>query len=156
MRTAATAPTNRLYRNNRDGTFTDVTLKAGLTRTGWGQGCCVGDYNNDGLPDIFVTAVGQSRLFRNRGDGTFQDVTEASGLGKRQAFSTSALWVDYDRDGRLDLFVSRYVHVDLDNLPEFGKGTGKGEGRGATFTVRLPRHRPASAKRRDPAEAPAY
>lgn len=99
----------RLYHNNGDGTFTDVTAHSGLDVEMYGMGVAVGDYNNDGLPDILITCVGQNRLFRNTGRGTFVDVTSASGLGKREAFSTSALWFDYDRDGRLDLFVCNYV-----------------------------------------------
>jgi enediyne biosynthesis protein E4 len=101
--------TLRLYRNNRNGTFTDVTTHAGLDVEMYGMGVAVGDYDNDGFPDILVTCVGQNRLFHNTGKGTFLDVTNSSGLGKRQAFSTSALWFDYDRDGRLDLFVCNYV-----------------------------------------------
>jgi len=101
--------TLRLYKNNRNGTFTDVTKAAGLDIEMYGMGIAVGDYNNDGFPDILVTCVGQSRLFRNTGKGTFLDVTRASGLSGRQAFSTSALWFDYDRDGLLDLFVCNYV-----------------------------------------------
>jgi hypothetical protein len=101
--------TLRLYKNNRNGTFTDVTKASGLDVEMYGMGVAVGDYNNDGFPDIFVTCVGQNRLFRNTGKGTFVDVTRASGLSIRQAFSTSALWFDYDRDGLLDLFVCNYV-----------------------------------------------
>jgi hypothetical protein len=101
--------TLRLYRNNRDGTFTDVTRGAGLDVEMQGMGVAVGDYNNDGFPDILITCVGQNRLFRNTGRGTFIDVTRSSGLGGRQAFSTSALWFDYDRDGLLDLLVCNYV-----------------------------------------------
>ena len=101
--------TLRLYKNNRNGTFTDVTKPAGLDIEMYGMGVAVGDYNNDGFPDIFITCVGQNRLFRNTGKGTFLDVTRASGLSARQAFSTSALWFDYDRDGLLDLFVCNYV-----------------------------------------------
>jgi hypothetical protein len=101
--------TLRLYRNNGNGTFTDVTARAGLDVEMYGMGVAVGDYNNDGFPDILITCVGQNRLFRNTGKGTFVDVTSASGLGKREAFSTSALWFDYDRDGLLDLFVCNYV-----------------------------------------------
>jgi hypothetical protein len=99
----------RLYRNNRDGTFTDVTQRAGLDLEMYGMGVAVGDYNNDGFPDILVTCVGQNRLFHNTGKGTFVDVTRSSGLGGRLSFSTSALWFDYDRDGFLDLFVCNYV-----------------------------------------------
>jgi hypothetical protein len=101
--------TLRLYRNNRDGTFTDVTHRAGLDVEMYGMGVAVGDYNNDGFPDILVTCVGQNHLFRNTGKGTFTDVTHSSGLDNRLAFSTSALWFDYDRDGLLDLFVCNYV-----------------------------------------------
>ena len=98
-----------LYRNNRNGTFTDVTKAAGLDIEMYGMGVAVGDYDNDGYPDILVTCVGQNVLFKNTGKGTFRDVTKASGLGGRQAFSTSALWFDFDRDGLLDLFVCNYV-----------------------------------------------
>jgi hypothetical protein len=101
--------TLKLYRNNRDGTFLDVTRKTGLDLEMYGMGVAVGDYNNDGFPDILITCVGQNRLFKNTGNGTFVDVTQASGLGGRQALSTSALWFDFDRDGLLDLFVCNYV-----------------------------------------------
>ena len=101
--------TLRLYHNNGNGTFTDVTQHAGLDVELYGMGVAVGDYNNDGFPDILITCVGQNRLFRNTGKGTFIDVTTAAGLGKREGFSTSALWFDYDRDGLLDLFVCNYV-----------------------------------------------
>jgi enediyne biosynthesis protein E4 len=101
--------TLRLYRNNRNGTFTDVTRAAGLDVEMYGMGVAVGDFNNDGFPDVLVTCVGQNRLFRNTGKGSFVDVTRASGLGGREAFSTSAMWVDIDRDGFLDLFVCNYV-----------------------------------------------
>ncbi len=101
--------TLRLYHNNRNGTFTDVTARAGLDVEMYGMGVAVGDYDNDGFPDILITCVGQNRLFHNTGKGTFVDVTGASGLGKRLGFSTSALWFDYDRDGLLDLFVCNYV-----------------------------------------------
>jgi len=101
--------TLRLYHNNGNGTFTDVTQRAGLDVELYGMGVAVGDYNNDGFPDILITCVGQNRLFRNTGKGTFVDVTNAAGLGKREGFSTSALWFDYDRDGLLDLFVCNYV-----------------------------------------------
>jgi enediyne biosynthesis protein E4 len=101
--------TPRLYRNNRNGTFADVTKSAGLDIEMYGMGVAVGDYNNDGFPDILITCVGQNRLFRNTGKGTFVDMTQKSGLQGRQAFSTSAIWFDYDRDGLLDLFVCNYV-----------------------------------------------
>src|ERR1039458_1481338 len=99
----------KLYRNNRNGTFSGVTDRAGLAVEMYGMGVAVADYNNDGFPDILITAVGQNRLFQNTGKGHFVDVTEKSGLGGRSAFSTSALWFDYDRDGLLDLFVCNYV-----------------------------------------------
>jgi enediyne biosynthesis protein E4 len=98
-----------LYRNNRNGTFTDVTERAGLGVQMYGMGVTIADYNNDGFPDILITAVGQNRLFRNSGKGHFVDVTEKAGLGGRSAFSTSAMWFDFDRDGLLDLFVCNYV-----------------------------------------------
>jgi enediyne biosynthesis protein E4 len=101
--------TLRLYRNNRDGTFTDVTRRAGLDVEIYGMGVAVGDWNNDGFQDLLVTCVGQNRLFRNTGKGTFVDVTRTSGLGGRTAFSTSALWFDFNRDGLLDLFICNYV-----------------------------------------------
>jgi hypothetical protein len=101
--------TLRLYHNNGNGSFTDVTARAGLDVEMYGMGVAVGDYNNDGFPDILITCVGQNRLFRNTGKGTFVDVTAGSGLGKREGFSTSALWFDFDRDGLLDLFVCNYV-----------------------------------------------
>jgi enediyne biosynthesis protein E4 len=101
--------TLQLYHNNGNGTFTDVTSRAGLDVEMYGMGVAVGDYNRDGFPDILITCVGQNRLFRNTGRGTFVDVTNSSGLGKREGFSTSALWFDYDRDGLLDLFVCNYV-----------------------------------------------
>ena len=105
-----TRSTLKLYKNNRNGTFSDVTRAAGLDIELYGMGVAVGDYNNDGFPDILITCVGQNRLFLNTGKGTFRDVTKSSGLGNRMAFSTSALWFDYDRDGHLDLFVCNYVN----------------------------------------------
>ncbi len=107
--------TLKLYRNNRNGTFSDVTRSAGLDVEMYGMGIAVGDYDNDGYPDILVTCVGQNILFKNTGKGTFRDVTKANGLGGRQAFSTSALWFDFDRDGLLDLFVCNYVKWSPDH-----------------------------------------
>jgi hypothetical protein len=101
--------TLKLYRNNRNGTFTDVTKSAGLDVELYGMGVAIADYDNDGFPDIFISCVGQSRLFHNTGKGSFIDVTPKSGLLNKQGFSTSALWFDYDRDGLLDLFVCNYV-----------------------------------------------
>jgi hypothetical protein len=103
-------PTNHLYRNNRNGTFTDVTEKAGLVRHGWGQGVCVGDYDNDGNLDLFVTYFGRNVLYRNNGNGTFTDVTRESGLLQaEERWNTGAAFLDFNRDGHLDLFVSNYV-----------------------------------------------
>jgi hypothetical protein len=101
--------TPKLYHNNHDGTFTDVTRKAGLAVPMFGMGVAVGDYDNDGFDDIFITALGQSHLFHNNGNGTFSEVTKAAGLWGPNEFSTSAAWVDYDRDGKLDLVVANYV-----------------------------------------------
>ena len=119
------APTgsNRLYHNNRDGTFTDVTEKAGLLHHGWHCGVCVADYNNDGFDDLFITGWGVDLLYRNNGDGTFTDVTRSAGLlvaGKQ--WGTGCSWVDYDRDGKLDLFVSHYLDFDFSTAPKPGSG----------------------------------
>lgn len=101
--------TPKLYHNNHDGTFTDVTRKSGLGISLFGLGVAIGDYDNDGFEDVFITALGQSHLFRNNGNGTFKDVTLTAGLWGPNEFSTSAAWVDYDRDGKLDLVISNYV-----------------------------------------------
>jgi len=109
-----------LYHNNGDGTFTDVTDKSGLGDVGWGMGVAVGDYNNDGFDDLYVTCLGGNHLFKNNGNGTFSDVTKAAGVADGR-WSTGAAFVDYDHDGNLDLFVANYVEYDLNHLPEFGK-----------------------------------
>ena len=112
----AQQPANKLFHNNRDGTFTDVTAKAGLTRSGWGQGVCVGDYDNDGFDDLFVTYWGEDLLFHNNGDGTFTEVgRKANVAGDVSRWSTGCAFVDYDRDGKLDLFVTHYVNFSLQN-----------------------------------------
>lgn len=113
---------NRLYKNNRDGTFIDVTEKAGLFRTGYMYGVTVGDYNNDGYEDLFITGFGQNILYRNNGDGTFTDVTRESGLlNPSPRFGSGCAFVDYDRDGRLDLFVSNYLLFDEKRIPRPGQ-----------------------------------
>jgi hypothetical protein len=119
---AGKAPTSHLYHNNRDGTFTDVTKKAGLAHAGWGQGVCVGDYDNDGFEDLYITYYGKNVLYHNNGDGTFTDVSEqahVSGGGK--AWGTGCAFVDYDRDGHLDLMVANYVDFDLSTAPAPGE-----------------------------------
>jgi hypothetical protein len=118
---AQSGPSNRLYRNNRDGTFTDVTLKAGLAFEGWSSAVTVGDYNNDGYEDIFLTCYGHNILYRNNGNGTFTDVTRAAGLWQdRIRYGSGCTWVDYDRDGHLDLFVATYLDTTLERLPKPG------------------------------------
>ena len=111
--------TNRLYKNNRDGTFTDVTEKAGLRAAGWANAVCVADYDNDGFDDIFCTYFGQNRLYRNNGDGTFTDVTRQAGLWQEgpPRWGAGCAFVDYDRDGHLDLFISNYIRFDLHQAP---------------------------------------
>ena len=114
------SPTNFLFHNNRDGSFTDVTAKAGLIRSGWGQGCCVGDYDNDGYDDLVVTYWGGIALYHNNGDGTFTDVTQTAGLVQKAPiprWNTGCCFVDYDRDGYLDLFVANYVNFDPQAAP---------------------------------------
>ncbi len=114
-------PSNHLYRNNRDGTFTDVTEKAGLAHHGWGQGVCVGDYDNDGFDDLFVTYWGHNVLYHNNGDGTFTDVSRKAGAaGASERWGTGCAFLDYDRDGRLDLFVSNYIVFDPKTEPDPG------------------------------------
>ncbi|HEY4683455.1 MAG TPA: CRTAC1 family protein [Candidatus Acidoferrales bacterium] len=115
-----TSPTSKLYHNNRDGTFADVTPRAGLTHRGWGMGVAVGDYDNDGWEDIYVTCFGSAVLYRNNGDGTFTDRTASAGVGNLGRWGTSAAFGDYDKDGYLDLYVANYVDLDLNRLPEFG------------------------------------
>jgi hypothetical protein len=116
-----TGATNRLYKNNRDGTFSDVTAKAGLARTGWACGVGVGDYNNDGFEDLFVTYWGQNVLYRNNGDGTFTDVTKPAGLlSKTPRWGSGCTFLDYDRDGNLDLFVANYLDLDMEHAPKPG------------------------------------
>jgi hypothetical protein len=115
-------PTSYLFRNNRDGTFTDVTEKARLTRSGWGQGCCVGDYDNDGFDDLFVTYFGHNVLYHNNGDGTFTDVSEQAGVaGPGNKWGAGCCFLDYDRDGLLDLFVANYVNFDPAHAPKPGQ-----------------------------------
>ena len=117
------APTLRLYRNKRDGAFQDVTDRAGLRREGWASAVSVGDYDNDGREDLFVTYWGQNVLYRNNGDGTFTDATRKAGLATTGTrWGSGCAFLDYDRDGRLDLFVANYLKFDLANAPEPGKG----------------------------------
>jgi enediyne biosynthesis protein E4 len=111
-------PTCHLFKNNRDGTFTDVTIKAGLARSGWGQGVCIGDYDNDGYEDLFIAYYGKNALYHNNGDGTFTDVTDKAGVGgKGSRWNSGCAFVDYDRDGHLDLFVANYIDLDLKTAP---------------------------------------
>jgi len=122
-------PVCHLFKNNRDGTFTDVTLKSGLARSGWGQACCVGDYNNDGWNDLFVSYYGQNALFRNNGNGTFTEVTKEAGLlQNRLRWNSGCSFLDYDKDGHLDLFVGNYIDFDIKTapLPEDANCTYKG------------------------------
>jgi enediyne biosynthesis protein E4 len=117
-------PTIHLYHNNKNGTFTDVTIKAGLRLTGWGAGVAIGDYDNDGNEDLFLTYYGQNVLFRNNGNGTFTDVTKKVGLPTGSVrWGSGATFIDYDRDGKLDLFVANYLKFDVKTAPEPGKGS---------------------------------
>jgi len=112
------APSSHLFKNNRDGTFTDVTAQAGLLHSGWGQGVCIGDYDNDGYEDLFVTYFGKNVLYHNNGNGTFTDVTEKAGVGgSGKRWNTGCAFVDYDRNGHLDLFVANYIDLDLATAP---------------------------------------
>ena len=122
-------PSSHLFKNNRDGTFTDVTVEAGLVHHGWGQGVCVGDYDNDGVDDLFVSYFGANVLYHNNGNGTFTDVTAKAGVGGNgKRWNTGCAFVDYDRDGKLDLFVANYIDLDLSTapLPESGPCLYKG------------------------------
>jgi enediyne biosynthesis protein E4 len=117
-------PTSHLYRNNHDGTFKDVTVASGLTATGWAQGVCVGDYDNDGYDDLYVTYYGKNQLYHNEGNGTFKEVAGPAGVaGNGEAWGTGCAFVDYDRDGKLDLIVANYVQLDIKSLPKPGEGT---------------------------------
>jgi len=112
----------KLYHNNHDGTFADVTAKSGINHCGWGVGAAVGDYDNDGNEDLYITYLDGAVLYRNNGDGTFTDVTAKAGVGNAGRWGTSAAFGDYDNDGLLDLYVANYVDLDLDHLPGFGQG----------------------------------
>jgi len=116
------APTSHLYHNNHDGTFTDVTVKSGMTHIGWGQGVCVGDYDNDGYEDLFATYYGRNVLYHNNGNGTFTDVAEKKGVaGNGKTWGTGCAFVDYDRDGKLDIIMATYVDLDLATAPAPGE-----------------------------------
>jgi enediyne biosynthesis protein E4 len=118
------APTSHLYKNNRDGTFSDVTEQSGLARTGWQTGVCVGDYDNDGWDDLFCCFWGHNILFHNNGDGTFTDVTRRSGVYNQQVrWGSGCTWLDYDRDGHLDLFICNYIKLDPATIPASGHDT---------------------------------
>jgi len=111
-------PHSHLFKNNRDGTFSDVTVRAGLLHSGWGQGVCVGDYDNDGFDDLFIAYFGKNVLYHNNGNGTFTDVSEKAGIaGNGKRWNSGCAFVDYDRDGKLDLFVANYIDMDLATAP---------------------------------------
>jgi enediyne biosynthesis protein E4 len=116
-------PSGHLYHNNRDGTFSDVTLRSGLTASGWGQGACVGDYDNDGFDDLYVTYYGSNRLYHNEHNGTFKEVAATAGVvGSGAEWGSGCAFVDFDRDGKLDLVVANYVHFDVKTSPKPGEG----------------------------------
>ncbi|HEX4946482.1 MAG TPA: CRTAC1 family protein [Blastocatellia bacterium] len=111
-------PTNKLYKNNRNGTFTDITKQAGLARSGWGQSVCIGDYDNDSFEDLFISYFGKNALYKNNGNGTFTDVSEKAGVaGTKTRWGAGAAFLDYDKDGKLDLFVANYIDLDLKTAP---------------------------------------
>jgi enediyne biosynthesis protein E4 len=127
--TESPRPSNRLLHNNRDGTFRDVTAEAGLVKSGWGQGVCIGDYDNDGRDDLFVTYWGHNVLYHNNGDGTFTDVTQKAGLyPEKPGWGTGCAFLDFDGDGHLDLFVTSYIEFDLKTAPSPGSGDCRYQG----------------------------
>jgi enediyne biosynthesis protein E4 len=155
-------PTSHLYRNNHDGTFTDVTVAAGLNATGWAQGACVGDYDNDGYDDIYITYYGKNRLYHNERNGTFKEVAGPAGVaGTGKAWGTGCAFVDYDRDGKLDLMVANYVQLDMATVPEPGQGLSciwKGTPvmcgpRGLPYTTNILYHNLGNGKFEDVSEA---
>ena len=159
------APTSHLFHNNHDGTFTDVTAKAGLVSTAWGQGACVGDYDNDGYDDLYVTGYGKNRLYRNQGNGTFKEVAEQAGVaGTGKEWGTGCAFIDYDRDGKLDLAVADYVHFDLANTPAPGQNPSciwKGipvmcGPRGLAFTTNILYHNLGNGKFEDVSKASGF